>query len=153
MKKTTTGYSYDAIANVLTVTADFAKKASKLNSPEYRIVKQFRDECPGITVQRKTSNASHSHAGIKYSDMERYLSHCRTADRYLFVFGKVRELSKGQPNPYKYVRTWFDNLFPHYSEQPVIDGEGFIVENPDILALPAPAAVVPAFPMLETISA
>ena len=81
MKKTTTGYSYDAITNPLPLTADFVKKASQLNSPEYRIVKKFRDECPGITVQRKTSNASHSHAGIKYSDMENYLSHCRTAER------------------------------------------------------------------------
>ena len=154
MKKTNvTGYSYDITTNTLTVTADFAKKASQLNTPEYRIVKQYRAEFPGIAIQRKTNSASHSSKGIKYADMERYMRNCRSAERYLFVFGKVRELSKGQPNPYKYVRTWFDNLFPHYSEQPVIDGEGFIVENPDILSLPAPAAVVPAFPMLETISA
>ena len=154
MKKTNVaGYSYDITTNTLTVTADFAKKASQINTPEYRIVKQYRAEFPGIAIQRKTNSASHSSKGIKYADMERYMRNCRTADRYLFVFGKVRELSKGQPNPYKYVRTWFDNLFPHYSEQPVIDGEGFIVENPDILALPAPAAVVPAFPMLEKIYA
>lgn len=150
MKKTT-GYAYDAIANVLTVTADFAKKASQLNSPEYRIVKQFRDECPGITVQRKTSNASHSHAGIKYSDMENYLSHCRTAERYLFVFGKVRELSKGQPNPYKYVREWFDALCPNYSAQPIIDEDGFVVENSEEiqkrLALPAPRQAVLEMPL------
>ena len=154
MKKTNvTGYSYDITTNTLTVTADFAKKASQLNTPEYRVVKQYRAEFPGIAIQRKTNSASHSSKGIKYADMERYMRNCRSAERYLFVFGKVRELSKGQPNPYKYVRTWFDNLFPHYSEQPVIDGEGFIVENPDILALPAPAAVVPSFPMLEKIYA
>lgn len=154
MKKTNVnGYSYDVATNTLTVTADFAKKASQLNTLEYRIVKQYRAECPGITIQRKTSNASHSHKGIKYADMERYMKMCRTADRYLFVFGKVRELSKGQPNPYKYVRTWFDNLFPHYSEQPMIDGEGFIIENPDILALPAPTAVLPALPVAEKVPA
>ena len=154
MKKTNvTGYSYDITTNTLTVTADFAKKASQLNTPEYRIVKQYRAEFPGIAIQRKTNSASHSSKGIKYADMERYMKMCRTADRYLFVFGKVRELSKGQPNPYKYVRTWFDNLFPHYSEQPMIDGEGFIVENPDILELPAPAAVLPAFPVAEKVPA
>ena len=154
MKKTNvTGYSYDITTNTLTVTADFAKKASQLNTPEYRIVKQYRAEFPDIAIQRKTNSASHSSKGIKYADMERYMRNCRSAERYLFVFGKVRELSKGQPNPYKYVRTWFDNLFPHYAEQPVIDGEGFIVENPDILALPAPAAVVPTFPMIEKVPA
>ena len=31
-------------------------------------------------------------------------------------------------------------LFPRYSEQPRIDGEGFIIENPDLLALLAPVA-------------
>ena len=46
------GYSYDVAANTLTVTADFAKKASQLNTLEYRIVKQYRAECPGITIQR-----------------------------------------------------------------------------------------------------
>ena len=154
MKKTNvTGYSYDITTNTLTVTADFAKKASQLNTPEYRIVKQYRAEFPGIAIQRKTNSASHSSKGIKYADMERYMRNCRSAERYLFVFGKVRELSKGQPNPYKYVRTWFDNLFPHYSEQPLIDGEGFIIENPDILALPAPAAVLPALPVAEKVPA
>ena len=69
MKKTTTGYSYDAITNTLTLAADFAKKASQLNSPEYRIVKQFRAENPGLTITKRTSAAKHSHAGNKYSDM------------------------------------------------------------------------------------
>ena len=96
MKKTNvTGYSYDITTNTLTVTADFAKKASQLNTPEYRILKQYRAEFPGIAIQRKTNSASHSSKGIKYADMERYMKMCRTADRYLFVFGKVRELSKG----------------------------------------------------------
>lgn len=142
--KKNAGYSYDVTTNTLTVTADFAKKASQINTAEYRIVRQFRMENPGITIERKTINSNRSHAGIKYEDMERYMSLCRTGETYLRVFQTVKKLSKGQPNPYKYVRHWFDNLFPHYSEQPVIDADGFIVENPEAvkvqkpLALPAP---------------
>ena len=84
MKKTNvTGYSYDITTNTLTVTADFAKKASQLNTPEYRIVKQYRAEFPDIAIQRKTNSASHSSKGIKYADMERYMKMCRTADRWL----------------------------------------------------------------------
>ena len=73
---------------------------------------------------------------------------CRTGEAYLRVFQTVKKLSKGQPNPYKYVRHWFDNLFPHYSEQPIIDTDGFIVENPEVvkvqktLALPAPSVTI-----------
>ena len=142
--KKNAGYSYDVTTNTLTVTADFAKKASRINTAEYRIVRQFRMDYPNITIERKTINSNRSHAGIKYEDMERYMSLCRTGETYLRVFQTVKKLSKGQPNPYKYVRHWFDNLFPHYSEQPVIDADGFIVEIPEVvkvqkpLALPAP---------------
>ena len=142
--KKNAGYSYDVTTNTLTVTADFAKKASRINTAEYRIVRQFRMDYPNITIERKTINSNRSHAGIKYEDMERYMSLCRTGETYLRVFQTVKKLSKGQPSPYKYVRHWVDNLFPHYSEQPVIDADGFIVENPEVvkvqkpLALPAP---------------
>lgn len=135
------GYSYDAISNTLTITADFAKKASQINTAEYRIVRQFRMENPGITIERKTNNSNCSHAGIKYEDMERYMSLCRTGETYLRVFQTVKKLSKGQPNPYKYVRHWFDNLFPHYSEQPIIDADGFIVENPEAVKVQKPLAL------------
>lgn len=140
MKTNVAGYSYDITTNTLTVSADFAKRASQLNTPEYRIVKQMRAEYAGLIIQRRTRKPTPARPRIKYADMERYMKMCRTADRYLFVFGKVKELSKGQPNPYEYVLTWFKALFPHYSEQPRIDGEGFIIENPDLLALPAPVA-------------
>lgn len=40
--KKNAGYSYDVTTNTLTITADFAKKASQINTPEYRIVRQFR---------------------------------------------------------------------------------------------------------------
>lgn len=146
--KKNAGYSYDVTTNTLTVTADFAKKASQINTAEYRIVRQFRMENPGITIERKTINSNRSHAGIKYEDMERYMGLCRTGETYLRVFQTVKKLSKGQPNPYKYVRHWFDNLFPHYSEQPIIDADGFIVENPEAvkvqkpLALPAPSVAI-----------
>lgn len=139
--KKNAGYSYDVTTNTLTITADFAKKASQINTAEYRIVRQFRMENPGITIERKTINANRPHAGIKYEDMERYMSLCRTGDTYLRVFQTVKKLSKGQPSPYKYVRHWFDNLFPHYSEQPIIDADGFIVENPEDVKVQKPLAL------------
>ncbi len=145
--KRNAGYTYDVTTNTLTVTADFAKKASQINTLEYRIIRQFRMENPGIIIERKTINANSSHAGIKYEDMERYMSLCRTGETYLRVFQIVKRLSNGQPNPYKYVRHWFDTLFPNYSKQPIIDKDGFVVENPDtindrneVLVLPAPVA-------------
>ena len=149
--KNIASYNYDAINNTLTISADFAKKCNDLNSAEYRLVRQLRAENPGLTVQRRTINASRTHAGIKYADMERYLGMCRTSERYLYCFAKVRELSKGQPNPYKFVRHWFDELCPNYSANPQFDAEGYIVENPEeILTLALPAGKEPIEVLLPT---
>ena len=30
--------------------------------------------------------------------------------------------------PYKYVKTWFEDRFPYYSDQPTFDDDGFIVD-------------------------
>ena len=41
---------------------------------------------------------------------------------------QVRKLSRVQPMPYKYVKTWFENRFPYYSEQPTFDADGYVIE-------------------------
>jgi len=49
------------------------------------------------------------------------------------------------------VREWFDNLCPNYSAQPIIDEDGFVVENSEEiqkrLALPAPRQAVLEMPL------
>jgi len=30
--------------------------------------------------------------------------------------------------PYRYVRTWFENKFPYYSEQPVLDADNYVID-------------------------
>lgn len=156
MKTNVAGYSYDITTNTLTVSADFAKRASQLNTPEYRIVKQMRAEYAGLIIQRRTRKPTPARPRIKYADMERYMKMCRTADRYLFVFGKVKELSKGQPNPYEYVLTWFKALFPHYSEHECLEVNatyhfkllGFSVTPKSILSIYTPSACSTRIPSL-----
>ena len=38
----TNGYCFDIFTNTLTITDSFAKKASKYNSPEYKILMKLR---------------------------------------------------------------------------------------------------------------
>ena len=40
-----------------------------------------------------------------------------------------KKLSRVQPMPYKYVKTWFEKNFPYYSDQPAFDEDGFVVDN------------------------
>ena len=43
-------------------------------------------------------------------------------------FEKVKKLSRVQSMPYKYVKTWFDNRFPYYSDQPTFDADGYVMD-------------------------
>lgn len=127
MKKNNTGYAYNAALNTLTITAAFAKKANQIGSKEYRTLKQYRTDFPDLTVENRTCGGDHARNGIKYENMERYIDKCRDGKKYLSLLNTVRELSKGQSSPYRYVRDWFDANFPNYSEQPEFDADGFII--------------------------
>ena len=54
----------------------------------------------------------------------------QTANRDALRSEDVRKLSRVQPMLYKYVKIWFENRFPYYSEQPTFDADGFV----DLLA-------------------
>lgn len=121
-------YSYDAVANTLTISAIFAKKASQLNTPEYNIVKQFHKDNPSLTIvkaERKWDSKRPLNA--RFSEMERFIAQCRDKEARLNAFEKVKALSKIQPSPYAYVRTWFLDNYANYSEQPKFDADGFVI--------------------------
>ena len=125
--KNNTAYAFDALALTLTVTADFAKKASKLGTPEYNVLLQFRKDYPAIKIVKRTSNSNGNHAGISFKQMEEFIAQCRDSKTRLEVFVKIKSLSKIQSSPYAYVKEWFLNNYANYSEQPAFDEDGFVI--------------------------
>ena len=122
------GYSYDAISNTLTMTAAFAKKASQLNTAEYNIVRQLRNDNPGMKIEKSAAKApANRPLNITFAKMEEYIKQCRDSKDRLEAFKKVKSLSKIQASPYKYVKTWFLNNYANYSEQPEFDEDGFVI--------------------------
>ena len=122
------GYSYDPITNSLTMTAAFAKKASQLNTTEYNIVRQLRNDNPGMKIEKSAAKApSNRPLNITFAKMEEYIKQCRDSKDRLEAFKKVKTLSKIQASPYKYVKTWFLDNYANYSETPVFDADGFAV--------------------------
>ena len=61
--------------------------------------------------------------------MEDFIALHRNAEELKSLFEKVKKLSRVQPMPYKYVKTWFEDRFPYYSDQPTFDADGFVI-NP-----------------------
>ncbi len=119
------GYNYDALNNVLTISASFAKKASKVGSLEYSIILKLRRDYPNLTIQQEARKESKK--GLSFAQMEDFIALHRDAKELKALFEKVKKLSRVQPMPYKYVKAWFEDRFPYYSEQPTFDEDGFVV--------------------------
>lgn len=122
------GYSYDALTNTLTISNSFAKKASQLNTPEYKILLQLRLDNPGMKIEKATPKASSNRpVSIPFVKMEDFIAQCPNSQERLAAFNKVKALSKIQSSPYAYVRTWFLDNYANYSEQPKFDADGFVI--------------------------
>lgn len=123
-----TGYKMDFTNNTLTITKEFEKRAMDVNSSEYNTLKQLRIDFPNLRIVKKTPvKRKQSHARPSYDKMIKYLSCQDNAVTLLQSFADVRERSKAQENPYKYVKDWFLTNFPDYQTIPMLDGHGNIV--------------------------
>lgn len=114
-------YKVDFVNNTLTMTKAFEDAASDPTSQEYKLLQQIRADFPGLTIIRKTRRApkkARPTKNLTYKHMEQYMSVFQNADKLLAQFEVVKECSKQQPSPYKFVRDWFEAQFPKYREQP-----------------------------------
>ena len=148
----TNGYNFDALNNTLTISASFARKASRVGSLEYNVILKLRRDFPNLTIQQEEKKEGKK--SITYAQMEAFIALHRDGNALKTQFDKVRKLSRVQPMPYKYVKTWFENNFPYYSEQPTFDADGFVVNPVTLTAMKemvqdvAAANLTPALPAL-----
>jgi len=148
----TNGYNFDALNNTLTISASFAKKASKVGSLEYNVILKLRRDFPNLTIQQEAKKEGKK--SITFAQMEAFIALHRNKDELLKLFNNVRKLSRVQPMPYRYVKTWFENKFPYYSEQPTFDADGFVVDPVTLTNMKEMAQEVAAAnvtPVIETI--
>ena len=119
-----TSYNFNQINLTLTASEAFLKRAGKLNSDEYNIVKKFREDYPTmkIVVEKKRKNKNDNKPHLTFKQMESFMQTVDAAK--LEQFKKVRAISKVQNSPYHYVKTWFENQFPNYTAQVVFDEDG-----------------------------
>ncbi len=126
--RNTTGYTYDVLSDSLIITDAFAKRAAILHSTEYNIIQEFRASHPGrpiVPAEKKA--ATNRPLKLSFKQMGDFIAKCRNAEERKARFEQVKALSKVQPSPYAYVKTWFLNNYANYSEQPEFDAEGFVI--------------------------
>ena len=101
--------------NEAIVTKSFQKKATTYGTPEFRQWREIRNEFPNIQMVVKNTRTSDIY-NTTYEKMEKYINTFDNADTILQEMAKVKERSKIQRNPHRYVLAWFEQMFPNYKE-------------------------------------
>lgn len=126
MMNNCTKFRFDVFTNTLTISKAFEKKASIPGSAEQKMMSRYlKFYGENLTINRYAAHKSAK--GLTFAKMENYIHHTREAEKMLARFENVKRLSKSQDKPYLYVKEWFLGEYPHYSENPEFDADGFVV--------------------------
>lgn len=97
-------FVFNAALNTLTISAAFAKKASNVNSMEYRKLVELRRNNPSLIVKQRTHESGNR---LTYKDMEVRLHRIDKNGKLVEAFKIVKEIAKTEAAPYTYVYNWF----------------------------------------------
>ena len=100
------------------VTKEFAKNARIFGTPEYKLWKEIRQDCPEAEMVtkniKKNPNKKNDTKNMKYDRMAMYIREQENAEALMAEFKKQISLSKVQSNPYRCVLAWFIQKFADY---------------------------------------
>ena len=104
--------------NHVLVTKEFAKNAMIFGTPEYKLWREIRQDCPNAEMVTKTikknPNKKNDTKNMTYERMAIYIREQDEAATLMVEFKKQIALSKVQTNPYRCVLAWFKQTFEDY---------------------------------------
>ena len=102
------------------VTKEFAKTARIFGTPEYKMWRAIKLDCPEAEMVtksiKKNPNKQPSPKTMTYEHMAIYIRQQDGAKDLMVEFKKQVALSKVQTTPYRCVLAWFKKQFPNYDE-------------------------------------
>ena len=106
--------------NHVLVTKEFAKNARIFGTPEYKLWREIRQDCPNAEMVTKTikknPNKKNDTKNMTYERMAIYIREQENAASLMIEFKKQISLSKVQTNPYRCVLAWFIQKSEHYDD-------------------------------------
>lgn len=122
MKKITTAAKKSAPKfvgeNRVQVTREFAKNAMIFGTPEYKLWREIKADCPDAQMELKTikksPNKRNDTKNMTYERMAIYIREQDNAATLMVEFKKQIAISKVQTNPYRSVLAWFIQKFEGY---------------------------------------
>ena len=133
------GYKILFNENTVIMNYKFAAAAAKYGTPENKLMKDIRNDFPGmaeVVISGREQTSAKSNSRLTYENMETHIKVYENADELMEVFASVKALSQTCASPYKYVRDWFEAQFPDYKSVPI-----FRDNKLTILPVPAPSVV------------
>ena len=104
--------------NRVQVTREFAKNAMIFGTPEYKLWREIRQDCPEAEMVLKTIKKNPSKRtstkNMTYERMAMYIRAQDNAATLMDEFKKQIAISKVQTNPYRSVLAWFIQKFEGY---------------------------------------
>ena len=116
------GYKILFNENTVIMNYKFAAAAAKYGTPENKLMKNIREDFPGmaeVVISGREQTSAKANARLTYENMETHIKVYENADELMEVFESVKALSQTCASPYKYVRDWFEAQFPNYKKAPV----------------------------------
>ena len=102
------------------VTREFAKNAMIFGTPEYKLWREIRQDCPKAEMVlksiKKNPGKRTSTKNMTYERMAMYIRAQDNAATLMVEFKKQIALSKVQTNPYRSVLAWFIQKFEGYDD-------------------------------------
>ena len=115
MKKTMKNAPRFIDDNHVLVTKMFAKNARIFGTPEYKMWKEIRLDCPNAEMVTKTikknPNKRVDTKNMTYENMAAFIREQDDAEAVMAEFKKQINLSKVKANPYRAVLAWFKKKY------------------------------------------
>jgi len=109
------------------VTREFAKNARIFGTPEYKMWREIRQDCPEAEMVlkniKKNPNKQNDTKNMTYERMAIYIREQDDAATLMVEFKKQIALSKVQTNPYRSVLAWFKQTFQKYDDYKIFFAE------------------------------
>lgn len=109
------------------VTREFAKNARIFGTPEYKMWREIRQDCPEAEMVlkniKKNPNKQNDTKNMTYERMAIYIREQENAATLMVEFKKQIALSKVQTNPYRCVLAWFKQTFQKYDDYKIFFAE------------------------------
>lgn len=116
------GYKINFTNNTLEMNYSFSAAAAEYGSTEYNIYVGIHKDFPNIkdvVLSGREKKKPSKTRKISYAKFESYIKAVDDEKETIFTeYKKVKEMSKAQKSPYKYVCDWFEAQFPNYTETP-----------------------------------